>query len=271
MAFLRIIYASIIQQHKDYFCHKTIYITLCVWPILTFITTYYSYKPFSRTIIMEKLGLGSEQEIYLFLLLGFIGMMSFDTLIQSAWRSAYATRISGALELLYMSPANRLAVLIGNAISSLLGSVWMIAVFGLIMMGIFREAIMLHIPSVICCAILLLLISICWGVFLNSLFLYSRDSGFLFTVFQYPVEMFSGAKIPYRMLPLWARSIGGVMPLTYIIIIMRRVILNGALIRDMGFELSLSVGLGIILLLLAFIIVKRAEKNARIHGSATLF
>ena len=34
--------------------------------------------------------------------------------------------------------------------------------------------------------------SLCWGAFMNACFLYSRDSDFLFTVLEEPMEIFAG-------------------------------------------------------------------------------
>lgn len=271
MRFLRCVYAHMVLQKKDYFINKSIYISLSIWPILAFLTTYFSYKPFENQKILEKLNLMDIRQLYVYLLIGFVCMMCFDTLIQSAWRSSYAIRISGALELLYMSPANRLASLIGNGLTSLFGSIWMVFIFGGITLYHYRQYVHIPVGSFIVGLMLLFFVALCWGVFLNSLFLTSRDSGFLFTIFQYPVEIFSGAKIPYRMMPLWARALGSFMPLTYVIIVLRKIVINNMPITAMVKECLISIVIGLVLLMLAEVLMRGAEKKARIKGTAVLF
>lgn len=271
MKFLRVLLGSMRLQHKDYFFKKSIYLSLGIWPIMGFITTYYSYKPFSRMLLLKKVGLNSEADIYVFLLIGFVAMMSFYTFIQSAWQSSYSLRISGALELLYLSPANRLAVLLGNTIASLLGSIWMIAVFAVGTLLLFPESLTISLGTFLFSILLLFVTATSWGVFLHSLFLYSRDSGFLYTIFQDPVQMFTGAKIPFEFMPLWAKMIGFGLPLTYVITILRGLLMNGKSIGQLKFEIGMSLLISCILFWSAHIIAKISENRAKINGSATLF
>lgn len=271
MYFLRVLLESMRLQHKDYFFKKSIYLSLGIWPIIGFVTTYYSYKPFSRMTLLKKVGLNSEADIYVFLLIGFVAMMCFYTFIQSAWQSSYSLRMSGALELLYLSPANRMAVLLGNSIASLFGSIWIVAIFAIGTLFLFPESLTLSLSRFLLSITLLLLTATSWGVFLHSLFLYSRDSGFLYTIFQDPVQMFTGAKIPFEFMPLWAKAIGYGLPLTYVITILRGLLMNGASLYELRFELALSLLISGLLFFGAHLIARISEKNAKIHGTATLF
>ncbi|MCT4599085.1 MAG: ABC transporter permease [Vallitalea sp.] len=271
MSFIRLVYANVRLQHKNYFFNKTIYLSLFLWPVLGFINIYYSYKPFSNNILMKKIGLQHNEEIYLFLLIGFVAMKFFYSLIQSAWQSSYAIRISGTLELLYMSPSNRIAMLIGNSIASLFGSIWMFVVFSVGMLILFKDFLSINILSLILSILLLCILSIIWGVFLNSLFLMSRDSGFLFTIFGDPVEMFTGAKMPFEHMPIWAKGIGYIFPITYIIIVLRKSLMYNIRIEDMKYEYLICILMGIILLAISIVIMKIGEKRAMKNGTATLF
>lgn len=271
MYFLRVLLQSMRLQHKDYFFKKSIYLSLGIWPIIGFITTYYSYKPFSTLLFLKKVGLNSEGDIYVFLLIGFVAMMCFYTFIQSAWQSSYSLRMSGALELLYLSPANRLGVLLGNSIASLLGSIWIVVIFALGTFLLFPESLTLSFGTTSLCITLLFLTAISWGVFLHSLFLYSRDSGFLYTIFQDPVQMFTGAKIPFEFMPLWAKIIGYGLPLTYVITVLRSLLMKGASFYELRFEMGISLLISGLLFSGAHFIAKVSERNARIHGTATLF
>lgn len=271
MKFIRVVLAGMHLQYKEYFFNKSIYLSLGIWPIIGFITTYYTYKPFSRITLLQKIGLNSEGDIYVFLLLGFTAMRCFYSFIQSAWQSSYSLRISGALELLYLSPANRLAVLLGNSIASLLGSIWIVFIFTIGTLIVFPKSLTISFIPLVFSVVLLFITAISWGVFLHSLFLYSRDSGFLFTIFQDPVEMFTGAKMPFDFMPLWARVIGSILPLTYVITVIRKLLMNGTAIYSLKAEIGLSLLISLILFFLAYIISKISEKNSNVNGTATLF
>jgi len=45
--FLKSVKAEIVKQHKNYFHSKMIYVSLFLWPIISFISAYYSFKPFN--------------------------------------------------------------------------------------------------------------------------------------------------------------------------------------------------------------------------------
>lgn len=269
--FFEQVYQTMKMQYKDYFFDKSIYLSLAIWPIFDFIQTYFSFKPFSSSVMMEKLGLKTESGILVYLLLGFVALRCFYTFIQSAWRSSYAMRISGSLELLYMSPANRFAVLLGSSIASFIGSLWMIVVFTIGVLISSPEAILGHIPMMLFGIIILLITAISWGVLLHSLFLFSRDSGFLFTIFQSPLEMFTGARMPFQYMPLWAQTIGALYPATYVIRLIRQVFMYGSTFKVIGTEVLISILMASAMCLLSMVMIKVSEKNAKIYGTATLF
>ncbi|GKX31777.1 multidrug ABC transporter permease [Vallitalea longa] len=271
MNFIRLVLANVRAQYKNYFFSKRIYLSLFIWPVIEFINIYYTYKPFNNDILLNKIGLKHDEEIYLYLLIGFVAMRFFYTLIQSAWQSSYLLRYSGALELIYMSPSSRMAMLIGNSIASLFGSVWMFIIFASGMIVIFKDFLQINILSALVSILLLCVLAVIWGVFLNSLFLLSRDSGFLYTIFQGPIDMFTGAKMPFSYMPLWAKIIGYIFPLTYIIIVLRK-----ALMYDAGFvellpDFIICSLIGTFLLIISHLMMKIGERNAMENGTATLF
>lgn len=104
-----------------------------------------------------------------------------------------------------------------------------------------------------------------------SIFLFSRDSGFLFTILEESMEIFSGVKVPISVFPMWVKIISLVFPLTYAIEAVRKVAVNGSPLGEMtNFTI---VGLSIITLLyIAYIkIIKVVEKHSRKTGNFTCF
>ena len=269
--FLQVVRCNVNMQYKNYFFNKSIYMSLLVWPLIMFINAYYSYKPFSTETLYLRIGLKSYEELYLFLFIGFVSMMFFWSLVQSAWQSAFMYRISGTLELLYMTPASRVACLLGNAIGSLVGSVWMLIVFAIIVFIVYSKFVFINIFSLVIGLIILFILSICWGVFLNSLFLLSRDGGFLYTILEAPMEIFSGVKLPFSLMPVWAKGIGLLFPLTYIITILRKSILFESSLKEIFPYIGICCIIALVLIVSSWFILSYGEKQAKITGSATLF
>ena len=267
-AFYKTLMAEIVKQHKNYFHSKTIYISLFIWPILSFITAYYSFKSFdlseSRVVYI------TPSNVIVYLLLGYMCMSFFRSLVQSAWRFSYE-RISGTLELIFLSPGSRIAVLLGNAVSSLFESVFVMVVFTISLLTIKSDAV--DINRVSCAAVLLLtiLMAVIWGMFLNSLFLFSRDTNFLYSVLEEPMEIFSGVKVPTSLFPVWAKVISVIFPLTYAIEAVRRVMLQGSPLYEVRNFFVTGILIIAILFIAVIVILNRVEKHVRRTGNITLF
>ena len=268
MPFVKALTAEMKKQHKNYFHSRMIYVSLFVWPFLSFVTTYYSFKVFN--IEKSKISYITSENMIVYLLLGYMCMSFFRSLVQSAWNFSFE-RISGTLELIYLSPVNRAAVLLGNAISSLFESVFVMLIFSVLLLIINGEVLLIKILPCITVFLIVTAMAVAWGMFLNSLFLFSRDSDFLFTVLEEPMEIFSGVKVPTILFPVWAKAISVFFPLTYAIEAVRRVVLTGSTLYEIrGFVVTGVVIIAILLVLISTMI-KIVERHMRITGNITLF
>ena len=268
MPFVKALTAEMKKQHKNYFHSRMIYVSLFVWPFLSFVTTYYSFKVFN--IEKSKISYITSENMIVYLLLGCMCMSFFRSLVQSAWNFSFE-RISGTLELIYLSPVNRAAVLLGNAISSLFESVFVMLIFSILVLIINGEVLLIKILPCITVFLIVTAMAVAWGMFLNSLFLFSRDSDFLFTVLEEPMEIFSGVKVPTILFPVWAKAISVFFPLTYAIEAVRRVVLTGSTLYEIrGFVVTGVVIIAILLVLISTMI-KIVERHMRITGNITLF
>jgi ABC-2 type transport system permease protein len=197
-------------------------------------------------------------------------MSFFRSLVQSAWRFSFE-RVSGTLELIYLSPTNRAAVLLGNAVSSLFESVIIMIVFTISMLVMKNEVVIMKTIPGIVVFLLIMGMAVLWGMFLNSLFLFSRDTDFLFTILEEPMELFGGVKVPTTLFPLWAKAISVIFPLTYAIEAVRKVVLMGSSLYDIrGFVIIGFVIMGILLGAI-IIIIQIVERHVRRTGNLTLF
>lgn len=266
--FFKVLKAEMHKQHKNYFHSKIIYVSLFLWPVLTFISAYYNFKPFELNgISIDYL---NEGNLIVFVLIGYTSLSFFHSLIQSAWRFSFE-RISGTLELIYLSPGNRLAFIMGNAGTSLLEGVWLYVVFAAFILVAKAENLNVNGPAALVSMLIIVVLALLWGMLLNALFLFSRDSGFLFTILQDPMELFSGVKIPTTLFPQWAKIVSYVFPLTYSAEIIRRAILNGESLQQMKNLIIVSVVIGIVMAAATIIALKSGERHAKKTGNMALF
>lgn len=266
--FIKVLWAEAVKQHRNYFNNWMIYISLFVWPLLSFLSAYYSYSSFDvdGTLISYING----NNILVFLMLGYMAMSFFRSVVQSAWNFS-RERQSGTLEYIYLSAANRLAVLMGNALSSVFESSIVMLIFGLLIVFSNRASINVNTISLVVVIFIFIIMALLWGGFLNACFLYSRDTDFLFTILEEPMEIFSGVKVPIVIFPAWAKIISFIFPLTYALEAIRQVMLNGASLQAVSTILFVCLGIIMVLLFATLITIVVVEKHMRNTGNVILF
>lgn len=264
----QIIRAEVMKQHRNWFHSKTVYFSLLIWPIITFFNSYYSYKSFDLTKI-NLTEMNSQQSLITFLITGFFGYLCFWSLVQSAVQMGFE-RENGTLETIFLSPGNRLSIIYGRALGSLFENIWMFIVFTFSVIiwvkGIPLEN-MVYVPIAF---IILLISATVWGGLMNVIFVFSRDAGILFNIFDEPMSLFSGVGLPTGTFPVWAKVISAIFPLSYALTAIRSMLIGGSILKS----LKSVVGLGIVIIIIILLTVwllNLAEKNARQNGEMTFF
>lgn len=267
-AFLKTWWGELVKQHRNYFHSKMIYVSLFLWPVFSFITTCYSYRSFEMG--GSAVPYLTEENLIVYLVLGYMCMSFFRSLVQSAWNFSFE-RTGGTLELIFLSPANRLAVLLGNASSSLVESTAVMVFFGAALLLWKKGVLYAQFWTCLAAFLMLALLALLWGVLLNALFLFSRDTGFLFTILEEPMETFAGVKVPAQLYPGWARAVSLIFPLTLALETIRKCMLGGSGMRELlpsfAKEILISAGM----LAVVCVIIRAAERHVRRAGNLTLF
>lgn len=270
---LRILIAEARKQHHIYFHGPVIYFSMFLWPVLDILTAIYMFKPFTadasnNEILKQYLG---GKSIEMFLIVGYLGYNFFYCLVQSAWHFSYE-RSQGTLELILLTPANRFAVILGNAVSSLFESIWLILAFAsAAFFLLLSELGNINAVVLVLGLVVMTVAAVAWGTLLNSLFLLTRDAGFFYTLLQDPFSFLSGVRFPVSLFAPWLRAISYVMPLTYCLIILRKGVLQHAHLGDVYSELVNLAILTAILLSASYVLIGVSEKRAKRTGTLTLF
>lgn len=261
--------AEIKKQHQHNFNSYSIYFSLLLWPILIFFNTYYTYKSFDLTKNMMLFGsINSNQSLIIFLITGFIGYNFFYSMVQSAWDMGLE-RQDGTLETVFLSPANKLAVAYGRSLGALFQNVWMFSVFSLFMLIGSKNYNMNNIFYIPLAFLILTLSATVWGGLMNVIFLFSRDAGILNNIFDDPMEFFSGVRVPTSTFPLWAKAVSAIFPLAHSLTVVRSILIPPNILC-IGDILKLAISL-IVIFIFTLVLLKLAEKNARITGNLTFY
>lgn len=267
---INIIFAEIIKQHKNSFHSYILYVSLAFWPIINFFHAYYAYKPFES--LLERTNFfTSYTDLILFLVIGFWGWLCFWSLVQSAIEMNLE-RESGTLEIIFLSPVNRLVLVYGRTLGSLIENIWLFTIFSVIIFIIYSGKVppsfFWKLPIV---SLIMLISAILWGGFMNVIFLATRDAGIFYTITTEPMLLFSGARIPTSFFPFWFRIIASIFPLTYTLGITRYVLFN----LDVGQPIIIYMGVFIcilvVLFVMTFLLLKIIEKRQLNNGTLFLF
>lgn len=255
------------QQQYDYHSYF-VWCSLLIWPVLGFLEVYYTYKPFAFT---GYLGIHDSGDLLAFLGSGYMAYTCFWSMVQNAWSMSLQERKNGTLEMAFLTPANRLAMNYGKALGALIQEVWMFGCFCLFVLlytGTLNWKNLWALPVFM---LLLLTSSMIWGGMLNVIFLYSRDASMVMDVFDAPMILFAGTRIPVQCFPLWAKMISLLFPLTYCLNIIRFILglrnEGHHIFRDLtGLMICLVVMLGVTVYLL-----RRVERHNRETGELQFY
>ncbi len=263
--------AEALKQHRRLFGQPLVVASMLLWPLLQLAATYYTLHPVAASsAAAARWPIAADPGRLLgFLATGTLAWAFFFSLVQSAWNFSYE-RVTGTLELLFLSPAGRLTLMLANGAGALLQNAWLLtcflgaAAFGF---GTLDVAGPWMYPVVL---LALLLPAMAWGALLNSLMVFSRDSTFVYTVLDDPMWFVGGVRLPAFALPGVLRVIGAALPLTGSLAVVR-----GALLERRGLA-ELAPGLAWLAVLCALLLggaalaLRLGEARARRTGGLHL-
>ena len=266
---LPVIKAEMLKQHRKYFHSPMVYISTFLWPVLSFLVAFYMFKPFVEGDNRLLSWAGSSRELTLFLLLGYLVFTYFNSIVISAWIFSFE-RFDGTLEIVFLTPANRFALLLGNALAAIVQNMWPMTCFFIGTLLWMR--IPVRFPGAVLAALVLLLVtSTAWGTFMNAVFLLTRDGRILATVFEDPVEFLGGVRFPVDLFPLWLKAVSCLFPLTFALKGLRGTLLEGRGWAGLAGPALWSVLISLVLFLLAYLVVGVAEKHNKQTGGFIFF
>lgn len=262
MEYMKFIKAEIVKQQKNYTRGIGNKISIVIWPLLIMIANMYTYFSFDIYNYIEE----NNMEILIFFESGILVYNCFWNAVQGAF---YLTRErqNGTLEMVMLAPSKMSAHMYGRAVAGVTQNILFMII--LITMIIYTSGC--NKESVFKCIAVVSIISftaIIWGGFVNSLFMISRDTRFLFALFDEPMYLFSGAKIPLNILPTWITFISMLFPISFCMEIIRTIIYIGEIRVRTVICLAIAI---LVIIAITLLILTYAERHNRKLGNITLY
>jgi ABC-2 type transport system permease protein len=184
----------------------------------------------------------------------------------------YWEKETGTLEAYLVAPISRMAILLGMALGGIVNTTLRALVILVAGTMIFQVPLAVHEPfTALFMFILTILALYALGMLFASLFmLYGREAWHTANLMQEPVYFLSGSYFPIRYLPDIVQLVASIIPLTFGLDGVRRVIIEGQGIADIWLNVVALVIFIIVLLPLAKYALNYMENLGKKEGRLTL-
>ena len=240
------------------------------WPIALPLAFVFQAEAFaggrSDTIGAFATRTGTEQ-VAGFLFVGWATYMWLSLILWGPGTALRTEQIRGSLEAIFLTPASRLVVLFGPAVSQLVWALWVFGVVGVALWLGFGIAIG---PAEALRAIGVIVVGVPALYAIGALFAsVVLRFGEVHSLVQGVRGLFTavcGMSFPIVVLPDWAQTVALSLPPTYLIADLRAVLLTGSGLARIAGDLLVLAGMGAVLGLLAVWAFAATERHARRGG-----
>ncbi len=240
------------------------------WPIALPLAFVFQAQAFSggrsdtAAAFVERTG---TADVAGFLFVGWATYMWLSLILWGPGTSLRTEQVRGSLEAIFLTPASRLVVLFGPALSQLVWAIWIFVVVGLALWIGFGVAIG---PAEALRAIGVIVVGVpalyAIGALFASVVLRFGEVHALVQGVRGLFTAVCGMSFPIVVLPDWAQVVALSLPPTYLIGDLREVLLIGSGLGRILGDLAILATMGAILALLAIVAFRRTELYARRGG-----
>lgn len=206
-----------------------------------------------------------------FLLAGMFGLVCWSSAVWWTGSAIENERYEGTIGALFLSPASRVAIVLGHGLGGLAFLIPSFAVVALL--GALTGA-QLNVASpaaVAAAALTLLAASLAMGFLLASFFILTRRANLMANVIQHPLFLLGGFMIPRDELPGWLHAISQAMPIAHATDAFRASMLTSASLGDISAGLLAALGTSAAFMLIGLLGLRRVEHAAKRAGQLDLF
>jgi ABC-2 type transport system permease protein len=258
---LRAVYARLIVRVKGGNREPEWLVAEMIIPIITLSTYVYMYKM-----------LNAPPEFTGFVIIGGTMIAFWANVLWNMSAQFYWEKETGNLEIYFVAPISRMAILLGMALGGIVNTTLRAVVILVAGALIFQVPIVVYEPLTALLVFFLTIIALyALGMLFASLFmLYGREAWHTANLLQEPVYFFSGSYFPVQNLPTLIQFVASLIPLTFGLDGIRRVMILGEGIADIWLDVGLLLVFIGILFPLARFALNFMENLGKKEGRLTL-
>jgi len=216
--------------------------------------------------------LGAPAEYIGFVIVGGAALSFWMNVVWNMASQLYWEKESGNLEPIFISPASRMAILLGMAVGGFVNTtirVTLTLVIGVAVFGVGFDPSGMSVALPIFLLTLVDLYSV--GMMFSSLYLmYGREAWHLSALLSEPFMFLSGLYFPARFFPFWLQLIASAIPLTLGMDAVRRIFFNDPGLWELGAEVVALVVMAPVLVFIARRLLAKMEDLSKREGRLTL-
>lgn len=212
-------------------------------------------KPYT---VQSKGIVAGEPNYFQFVAPGIIAMVVMMALMTGLPHAISYEKDIGTLDGMLAAPINRLSIILGKVMAQTIRGMiqgFIILILAMVLFGVVIEG---NILLVIFLILLTVFSFVGLGILITSFTENEETATMVMMTLMFPMMFLSGVFFPLQQMPWYMQGIAHFLPLTYATTALRKVMVLGADISAVGTEILILVGFGIVLLLIAVPMFKRA-------------
>ena len=212
-------------------------------------------KPYT---VQSKGIVPGEPNYFQFVAPGIIAMVVMMALMTGLPHAISYEKDMGTLDGMLTAPINRLSIILGKVMAQTIRGMiqgFIILLLAVVLFGVVIEGSILLVIALI---ILTVFSFVGLGILITSFTDKEETATMVMMTLMFPMMFLSGVFFPLQQMPGYMQTFAHFLPLTYATAALRKVMVLGADIPAVGTEILILVGFGIVLLLIAVPMFKRA-------------
>ena len=265
--------AIFVRNIKLFTAYKAWVIATVIWPIPLLALNILQWGLFGTLgEVSEALEQSGFPPLAGTIIVGTIVYLLYNRLLWGTGVSIQSERWMGTIEVLFVTPTNKMTVLLASGVSSLVeASWWIVCIFGISWMLFGVQPSITSWPTVLLCLGSTMVALLAVGVFFGGFFVLTRAADNLASGLQAPIRFFSGVAFPVNVLPQTLQFVSFVIPVTYGILTLRDSILSGGDLSTIWLNIVALYIMTAIFLVLAHFTIKAVERRAKKNGTLYMF
>ena len=266
---LFVVWNELIKNMKFLMAYPIIFVFWAVFPIFWFIPFIFQGQAFVGGLQSASFGqITGTEEFIPFIVIGSVLNSYVNTLLYGMGESIRREAIQGTLDYVLVAPTNKVYVLIGKALSESISS----TIFAASQLAISALLFGMNLTLGVMLPVFLIVILLILGLYGLSLVLAAfsllyKQSHDVSETIGYVFYVFSPVRYPIESLPFWAQIFGKIIPLTYALIIVRSIMLLGASLSSLYFEVLALLAIDAVLIFAGFYMFNWMENKAKKSGT----